>query len=132
MKALARTLIAKIVMTALLWSIPLLLFPQSWFPALGIPTITPSVFQRLLGAAWLALVVGYSFGLAQVRKGEMPTGVVWMGIVSNGLGAVILSAYGLSGAWRTWSGLGQVYMWVSAGATLWITISLLAFGRPWR
>ena len=132
MKSLARVLIVKIVFTVLLWCIPLLLFPQPWFPALGIPAPEPCVFRRLLGAAYLALIVGYSFGLAQARKDQMPTGVVWTGIVSNGLAAAILFACGLDGAWNRWSWLGQVYMWFSAVATLGITVALLAFGRPWK
>ena len=131
MRPLARVLTAKIVITALFWCIPLLAFPQSWFVALGMPAPQPMAFVRLLGAAYLALLVGYSFGLVQTRKGQAPTDVVWTGIVSNGLASAILFLCGLTGAWKGWSYLGQAYMWISAVGTLGITVLLLRYGHPW-
>ena len=132
LKPLARVLIVKIAFTAVLCLL-LLVFPPSWFVALGIGTTPPQpmVFVRLLGAAYLALLVGYSFGLAQTRKGDKPIGVVWTGAVSNGLASVILLTHGLTGAWDTWSRLGPPLMWVSSVVTLGITIGLLVYGRPW-
>jgi hypothetical protein len=129
MKPLARVLKLKIVITALLWCIPLLALPQSCFVALGLPASEPMVFVRLLGAAYLALLVGYSFGLVQIRKGQEPTGVVWTGVASNGLASAILFFYGIAGAWSTWSLLGQVYLLASALATLCITVLLLLYRR---
>lgn len=128
MKCLSRVLNAKIVITALFWCIPLLAFPGPWFAALGMPTPQPMVFLRLLGAAYLALLVGYSFGLVQIRKGQKPTGAVWTGIASNGLSSAILFAYGLTGAWKAWGLISQAYMWTSALATLGITVLLIWYG----
>jgi hypothetical protein len=132
LKPLAVVLIVKIAFTALFWSTPLLFFQKSWFRPFGIPVPDPVVFVRLLGAAYLALLVGYAFGLAQAQRGTKPTGVIWTGAVSNGLASGILSYHGLTGAWDTWDRPGPALMWGSAIATLGITVGLLYFGRPWK
>jgi hypothetical protein len=128
MNPLALVLIYKILITILLWCVPLLTLPKRGFAALKMPVPQPMAFVRLLGAAYLALLVGYSFGLVQVRQGQYPTGVVWTGIVSNGLASGILFFYGLTGAWSTWGRISRIYMWLSALATLSITVLLLLFG----
>jgi hypothetical protein len=127
MKPLAHVLIAKIASTALLWCIPLLMFPRSWFVALGMPAPRPMAFLRLLGAAYLALLVSYSFGLADLQRDQAPTGVVWTGITSNGLASLILFFYGITGTWSAWGPISQIYMWASALATLGITVLLLRY-----
>lgn len=131
LKPLVGVLVFKIAFTVLFWCIPLLVAREDWFPVLGIPKPAPIVFVRLLGAAYLALLVGYSFGLAQARRGSRPVGVVWAGAVSNGLASASLFWHGLAGSWSTWGRLGAAVMWVSAVVTLGITIGLLVYGRPW-
>jgi hypothetical protein len=132
-KPLARALQFKIAFTALFWCGPLLVFRPHWFLALGVrPMPQPMAFVRLLGAAYLALLVGYSFGLARLHSGQTPIGVVWTGIASNGLASAILFYYGVIGAWQAWGTLGRAYMWISAVVTLGITVSLLYYGRPWQ
>jgi hypothetical protein len=131
LKPLARVLIFKIAFTALFWCAPLLTFPSQWFLAVGFPEPEPTVFVRLLGAAYLALLVGYAFGLAQARRGSKPAGVVWMGTVSNGLGSAILFWRGLAGDWNAWGRPSAAMMWSWAVVTLGITFGLLYYGRPW-
>jgi hypothetical protein len=132
LKPLTRVLIFKIAFTALFWCIPLLFFPPALFVNLGMEEPRPLVFVRLLGAAYLALLVGYSFGLAETRKGRMPTGVVWTGAVSNGLASAILFYHGLVTGWVPWARLAPAFMWISAVVTLLITVGLLYYGRPWK
>jgi hypothetical protein len=122
---LTDVLLAKIAITLVLWCPPLLFFPPSWFKRLGVPAPEPIVFARLLGAAFLALVVVYWHGWTESRPGNVPAVVVRAGLVSNGLAALILTGYGLAGYWREWGRVGRAYMWVSAAAAAGITAGLL-------
>lgn len=69
MQPLKLVLIFKIVLTFALWSLPLLVLPADWLMAIGFPDQGDSIaFVRLLGAAYLALGVGY--GLCYRDFGE--------------------------------------------------------------
>ena len=59
-------------------------FPSSVLEWLGFVVPNPPVFLRLLGMAYLALAVGYAFGLRDSLGGKYPIGTVWVGIVGNG------------------------------------------------
>ncbi|MGB5636448.1 MAG: hypothetical protein WBM44_29350 [Waterburya sp.] len=128
MTALSIVLLIKILFTLTFWCIPLLFFPASLFIRLGIPEPQPILFIRLLGAAYVALTVGYILGFLALHQGKNIQGVVWVGIVSNGLASIILSIYGASGLWSEWSSLAQFYMWGSAITTGLITFGLLITG----
>ena len=125
MRGLKKLLRQKIAITALFWCAPLLLFPRAWFVALGVPAPEPLVLARLLGVAYLALLVGYRGGLRMIDKGEYPLHVVHMGIASNGLAAALLVACGATGAWCTWSPGAAAFMWLSTAGALSITIRLI-------
>lgn len=125
MAGLRRLVIAKIVITVVFWCIPLLLFPSGWFVALGMPYPQPLVFVRLLGATYFALAVGYYMGLKGLQVGESPDPVINMGIASNGLAFLTLAYFGANGSWLTWGLVAQGYMWLSALATLAMTLGLL-------
>lgn len=129
MKALKGLLIRKIAITFTFWCVPLLLFPSSWFLALGIPVPGSMIFMRLLGAAYLALLVGYFMGLKGISAGESPKPVLTMGIASNGSAALLLTSSGATGGWSSWGGGAQAFLWISAVGALWITFSLLMFRR---
>lgn len=86
------------------------------------------MFVRLLGWAYLALCVGYGFGLQASLQGKRLKGPIWMGIVSNGGACIYLCAYGFSGAWSHWSGAVQFIAWSSAVATALITAGLYMYG----
>lgn len=81
---------AKIVITLLLWCLPLLFAPKTIFDWVGIPFCEPGIFNRLLGSAYAALVVAYWHGFVDARNGKPAIATVQMGIVSNGVAAIIL------------------------------------------
>ena len=85
------------------------------------------IWARLLGAAYLALTVTYYLGLIEIQKGGPATQTVWTGMISNGLACAILTYYGVTGHWSTWSILGQRLMWSSVLLTLLITILLIRY-----
>lgn len=129
MRGLRGLLIRKIVITGIFWCIPLLAFPTSWLVALGIPAPEPLVFVRLLGAAYVALLVGYYMAIKGLEKGENPEQAIYMGIASNGLACVLLAYFGITGSWSSWGVGAQVFMWISALGALAITFNLLRFRR---
>jgi hypothetical protein len=90
---LSLLLITKIGVTGLLVATPFMLLPKSKLEkSLNITTPTP-VFFRLYGVAITALLVGYAFGIPAAEAGRFPWGVAYMGAVSNGGAAILLSAY---------------------------------------
>jgi hypothetical protein len=127
--ALSAVLWFKITVTALLWCIPLLLVPLVPPERLGFPPLGSRVFLQLLGAAFLALLVGYVGGLRALRRGESAADVVTVGLVSNGLACLLVVGYGVAGEYASWGLLAQVYMWLSAAATGLVTLGLAVFGR---
>lgn len=128
MGLLATVLKAKVLFTLTFWSLPLLLCPASWFVRVGMPEPKPMLFLRLLGAAFLALVVGYTSGLRRLGRSDDVRDIVWVGITSNGLASLILVRSGIAGAWKEWGILAQIYMWISALATALITLWLAVAG----
>ena len=122
---LKKVLLVKIVLTISLWAGPLLVGPPILFSFLGIPFPDPSLFFRLLGAAYIALTVVYWYGYIEVGSGGSGIVAVRAGAVSNGLAAIILFYNGILGTWSSWGGLGQAYMWFSAVATLALAVGLV-------
>jgi hypothetical protein len=127
LRGLKSLLIRKIYITGLFWCFPLLAFPRSWFLALGMPVPEPLLFARLLGAAYLALLVAYYLGMRGLSAGESPAAVIYTGMTSNGLAGLLLLYFGATGAWSTWSGAAQIFMWASTLGALAITLRLLRF-----
>src|SRR3982751_3132081 len=86
---LRKVLAVKIVLLMLFWILPLLLLPAGLFPELGIPTWTPAanVFLRLLGAAYLAIVVVEIWGFLDVA--HRPSAVL-AGIASSAGASFVL------------------------------------------
>ena len=125
---LAWVLRFKIGFTLIFWALPLLWFPTSWFVWIGMPEPKPLLFLRLLGAAYLALVVGYIRGLRRLARGDEVQDTVLVGITSNGSAFLILLLFGIAGAWKEWDILAQIYMWVAVVATASITLGLVVAG----
>lgn len=122
----------KIIVTAVLWAFPLLLATPGTFRWLGFPEPRPMVFFKLLGAAFLALGVGYVRGLAMLKEGRYPADTVLVGKVSNGLACALIVVYGLMGAytgpgWDGWP--ARAFMWVSAALTGFVTFGLFVAKR---
>lgn len=128
MRSLKGLLIRKIVITGIFWCVPLLLFPSSLFQALGVPVTEPLLFIRLLGAAYLALLVGYYIGMSVIKEGESPAPVIQVGIASNGLVGLLLTYYGVAGAWSHWGVGAQVFIWLSMSGAFFITLNLIRLG----
>ena len=128
MNALSQVLIGKIAFTIVVWCIPLLLFRTRLLKSLGFVVPEPTLFLRLLGMAYAALVVSYAFGLQSSLRGGYPAGVVWVGIVSNGGAFFYLVLNAVCGTWASWGKIAQVIMWVSLVGTGVITAGLITFG----
>ena len=86
------------------------------------------MFVRMLGWAYLALCVGYWFGLQAALQGRRAMGPIWVGILSNGGAFLYLIYYAVTGAWESWGAIIQFVGWASIGATMFITIGLYQFG----
>ena len=128
MPKLSLVLVFKIAATVVVWCVPLILFPASWLQAAGLPWPANDQFIRMLGWAYLALCVGYGFGLRESLQGRAAVGPIWMGIVSNGGACLYLLYYGATGTWETWGGWIQFIAWGSVVATALITAGLVQFG----
>ena len=128
MNNLSRVFVFKIAATIVVWCVPLILMPASWLEALGFPQLETTMFVRMLGWAYLALCVGYWFGLQAALQGRRAMGSIWVGIVSNGGACLYLLYYGFAGTWTTWGAPMQVIGWGSVVATALITAGLLLFG----
>ncbi len=126
--AIRRTLALKVLITLGAWSLPALLMPPPWFPVFGIPEppLAQLVFVRLLGAAYLSLVVGYT--LAWRAPARHP-GAILVGIVSNGLAALVIVSVGASGGFATWNTLGKIYIWGGAALAAGLAAALVATGQ---
>jgi hypothetical protein len=128
MSHLSKVFVVKIGATVVFWCIPLILFPAAILEAVGFPEQASYMFVRMLGWAYLALCVGYAFGLKASLAGQFALGPIWVGIVSNGGACLYLSFFGLSGAWSSWGGFVQFVLWSSVVATAAITGGLYWFG----
>ena len=128
MNNLARVFIFKIAATVFVWCLPLILMPASWFAKAGFPEQESLMFVRLLGWAYLALCLGYWFGLKEALEGRRAMGPIWVGILSNGGAFLFLLYYGAKGTWTSWGLLLEFVGWGSVLATFFITLGLLVFG----
>lgn len=127
-RGLAVTLAVKIVLTAVLWAVPLLLLPEWLMHRLGLPATVPTMFYRLLGAAYTALLVGYLHGMQVLRSGGYPAGSIRVGLVSNLAACLVLCQAWYCGVWDAWPFTARALMTVSLIATGCISLGLLVFG----
>lgn len=128
MSPLSRVFIFKIGATVFFWCVPLILFPAAVLEAVGLPAQPSYLFVRMLGWAYLALCVGYAFGLRAALAGERAAGPIWVGIVSNGGACAYLVYFGAIGTWSSWGWFVQFVLWSSALATAAITTGLYWYG----
>jgi hypothetical protein len=125
----------KIVFTVFL-CVPLLTFRKEWIHEAGIPGPEPVLFARLLGAAFLALLVGYIHGLLELNRGadiqdKDVQNVVRVGIVSNGLACLILLWF--AGEWMKWNNWAPLCLGISTFVTGVVALGLAITARPkWR
>ena len=77
-------LLTKIIVTALIIPVPYLFFSDARVEAInGAPPLDRPL-MRLYAVAIIALLVAYASALSWVRPAGFPSGIVIMGIVSNG------------------------------------------------
>jgi hypothetical protein len=134
MKNLSKIVLAKIVITAAFWVVPLLLLPHSLLTELGVGVENGTrsdlepirVFMKLLGMAYVALLVSYVFGYLALREKIYPRGMVWTGIVSNAGACALLLLH--ASAWSRWDNYAPWLMWASVLATGFVAIGLVVFG----
>jgi hypothetical protein len=126
---LRHVLAVEIITTLAACALPALLVPPPWLAAVGIsePTMEQMVFVRLWGASTFALVIGQA--LAWQAPGRH-AGAVLVGIVANGLGALVIVSLGASGAFAVWSGLGTAYVWGCALVMAGLAVALTMTGQP--
>ena len=98
LRRLRAVLAAKIALTLAAWALPLLLLPASALAALIGLAPEPPLTARLLGLAYLALVVAYAGGLRAAGEGRVPWAVIGVGVLSNGGAAVLLTASPAAGS----------------------------------
>ncbi len=128
MNNLSKVFVFKILATIIFWCIPLIVFSSTALEMAGFPVQSSYMFVRMLGWAYLALCVGYAFGLKSSLKGVREAGPIWVGIISNGGAFGYLLFYGLSGAWIQWGWFVQFVAWSSIVASVSITFGLLLYG----
>lgn len=109
LRFLRGVLVFKITATVLLWAGPLLFFPVSLFETLMGQAPEPISYARLLGVAYLALIVNYAGGFILAGRGSVPWVTIWTGLVSNAGGLLTLIYLNLSGAQQasalTWTSM---------------------------
>ena len=97
MTRLTLLLLVKICVTAIAVVVPFLLLPSDRIAEMtGAEVPSPSLY-RLYGVAVLALLVGYASGIPAAQRGELPRGILLMGLVSNVGATVTLFAFGAEG-----------------------------------
>jgi hypothetical protein len=124
---LAWVFMAKLTVTILFWAGPLICAPAWLLAQAGLPGGAVPL-ARLLGWSYVALCVGYAFGLRAVRAGRPARNAVAVGLVSNAGAGAYLLYYGATGAWTTWHPAVRVGAWVSAPLTLGIALALYWYG----
>lgn len=83
-------LLAKIIVTAIAVTLPLLLLsPVTLGLVLGISS-NSGAFFRLYGVATASLLVGYAFGISLANDGIFPWSAAVMGAISNSGSAILL------------------------------------------
>lgn len=124
MPSLLTVLYIKIAFTAFAWATPALLAPRKLILTLGYPDPNPLIFLRLLGGAYLALLVEYIQGAQSLQAGIYPATTVLVGIASNGVAFLILAVGAVKGTWLHWGWAARVIMWISLAMTFLITVGL--------
>lgn len=112
---LKQLLLLKAILSLFLWGMPSLLAPPQVIEFFGLPA-GDLTFLRIFGAVMIAIGVAYWFGSRDPLRN---LAVIWMGIVDNGLAAVVIVVLGLT------VGVGW-FLWLSAVLVLLFFVFFLA------
>ncbi len=134
--AMKATLWIKII-TTLFWAGGALFVHADYLAHVGFESGAAILVVRLLGVAFLSLLLGYSLGLhALITKKPNTLAVrntVLVGILSNGGSALVLFWFGLTGRFTLLPSPLPHIFWASAVLTGGIALSLFLCGRDlWR
>jgi hypothetical protein len=112
---------------SLLFVLPLLLLPLSYFPDLEIPEYdaVSLIFIRLLGGAYLALMIVE--GLAVLDSSSLRAGVV-AAVAETALGALWLWHFVFYGYLSNWPLLGKIVVLMAATLATAFAVLLLVTG----
>ncbi|WP_109355490.1 hypothetical protein [Sphingorhabdus sp. EL138] len=83
MTPLTLILVLKVSVTMLTIVVPFLFFSRGKIDVLLGMRSESSTLYRLYGVGILALLVAYAGGIYQIAQGDLPVGVIAMGLVSN-------------------------------------------------
>jgi hypothetical protein len=122
---LIRIVLATKIGFTVIWAALLLVAPIP-FELAGIPVSEGmTLFLRLLGAAFSALLLGYCLAYRDVGRGRDISNTLRVGILSNSLAFLLLLYHGASGEWRTWHYMAAGGMWLSVVVTGAVTLGLV-------
>lgn len=128
MRSLSAVLLFKVLVTFTFWVIPLLFFPSDWLQYIGFESTQNFFVIRLLGLAYLSLTVGYTFAYFEARKGIVLKPVIWVGLVSNGSAAIMLTIFLWIGYFSNTTSLLKIIVSSSVVATGSIAVGLWILG----
>lgn len=127
MKGLAITYVLKIAVTLVFWCIPLLFMGNTIRAELKIEQPIVDYLFLLLGWAYIALCVGYSVGLYQLKKHkQVNLAPIFAGIVSNGGAAILLTFFAIGEQSEMSENLVWFLLLSAFGATV-VTLNLSYF-----
>lgn len=109
-------LAAKVILTFLLWGLPLLLFPTSLLQGFGVPVPDDPLYLRLLGAVITAFGVAYGYAY---KDPVHNIAILKAGIVDNGL-VTLVTLYFI-----VFQDLRSIIMLTSAPLTLFFFVSFI-------
>jgi hypothetical protein len=97
---LKKVLLVKVILTVILWAIPSLFAPPLILEFFGLPTVDLTIL-RIFGAVLLSMSVAYWFAYKDPLRN---LAIIWMGIVDNGLVALvsIILGFTIGVSWFFW------------------------------
>lgn len=102
-----------------------LLLKENNYKYWGLEFPQPSHYLRMLGASYVALLIGYWYGLLEAKDGKLLVEIIVVGVISNGLGAIILGYYGfIKKKWRELERRGRIIMWLCFAFATYVAIGL--------
>ncbi len=113
---LRKILLAKVIVTFLLWGLPALLAPPAFLALFAITMPEDPIFLRLFGAVVTA--VGFAYWYAY-RDPIKNIAILKFGVIDNGLATLTVIILGLTVGVSSW------FYWLSAAITAFFCIALI-------
>ena len=113
---LRRVLLAKVVLTVLVWGLPALIGPPALLELFSLAMPQDPVFLRMLGALAIALAVAYWYAYQDPVRN---VAILKVGIIDNGLATLTVIVLSLTAGISSW------FIWVSAALTAFFCIAFV-------